>query len=407
MGSSFPLAIRRQPGCAAALAAASSVLALAMAAGAPQARAAAIERTVPSTVRILFEDGLYGEVGLSYADPEQRGSGANTAVLGPPAVVFSGNTGDVFKSHVGFSAALKGDLTDQLSWAIIFDQPYGADTRYGAGTMTSAIPGVVFSYDGTKADLDTNQITTLAAYDLRPDVKIYGGLRAEQLKADAAVPFVGPTSGLPGYTVNAGANWAMGYLLGAAYSRPEIALRVALTYYSSIKHDLDTKEWGGIAIPGIQTTGKTQTDVETPQSVALEFQTGVAPKTLVFGSVRWVDWSEFAIEPPSYTAATGRPLVDYRKDWWTYNLGVARELTDALAASVSFTYEPSVDRQMTTLGPYDGRTAATVALSYDLDRIKITGGLTYGKLGDTTNLLETDFDDGSFWAAGLRVGYAF
>lgn len=298
-------------------------------------------------------------------------------------------------------------MTDRLSWAVIFDQPYGADTRYGAGTMTSAVPGVVFSYDGTSADLKTNQITALAAYDLRPDVKIYGGLRAQRLEADAAVPFVGPTGGLPGYTVDAGADWGMGYLLGAAYSRPEIALRVALTYYSAIKHDLDTKEWDGIPIPGVQAGGDTRTDVETPQSVALEFQTGVAPKTLVFGSVRWVDWSEFAIEPPSYTAVTGRPLVDYSKDWWTYNLGIGRELTNSLAASLSVTYEPSVGGTMTTLGPYDGRTAATAALSYDMDRFNITGGLTYGKLGDTTNLLETDFNDGSFWAAGLRIGYSF
>lgn len=159
--------------------------------------------------------------------------------------------------------------------------------------------------------------------------------------------------------------------------------------------------------PGHPVRGDTRTDIETPQSVALEFQAGVAPKTLVFGSVRWVDWSQFSIAPPSYTAVTGRPLVDYSKDWWTYNLGIGRELTETLAASVSITYEPSVDRPTTTLGPYDGRTAATVALSYDIDRFKITGGLTYGKLGDTTNLLETDFDDGSFWAAGLRVGYSF
>lgn len=404
----FPSNPDPQPCYAAILPVAGSVVALALVAGAPQqARAAAIERTVPSTVRLLFEDGLYGEIGLTYADPDQSGSGANTAALGTPALIFSGDTGDLFDSHTNLSAALKGDVTDRLSWAVIFDQPYEADTRYGAGVMTSAVPGVVFSYDGTSADLKTHQITALAAYDLRPDVKLYGGLRVQRLQADAAFPFVGPTGGLPGYTVDAGADWGTGYLLGAAYSRPEIALRVALTYYSAIEHDLDTKEWDGIAIPGIQAAGDTRTDVETPQSVALEFQTGVAPKTLVFGSVRWVDWSEFAIEPPSYTAVTGRPLVDYSKDWWTYNLGIGRELTESLSASVSLTYEPAVDRATTTLGPYDGRTAATVALSYDIDRFKITGGLTYGKLGDTTNLLETDFDDGSFWAAGLRVGYSF
>ena len=63
---------------------------------------------------------------------------------------------------------------------------------------------------------------------------------------------------------------------------------------------------------------------------------------------------------------------------------------------------------MTSLGPYDGRTTGTAALTYEVERqFDITGGLTYGVLGDTENLLQTDFNDGSVWGAGLRVGYTF
>ena len=50
---------------------------------------------------------------------------------------------------------------------------------------------------------------------------------------------------------------------------------------------------------------------------------------------------------------------------------------------------------------------ATAALSYDYGQWNFTGGLTYGVLGDTTNLLQTDYNDGSVWGAGLRVGYTF
>ena len=57
---------------------------------------------------------------------------------------------------------------------------------------------------------------------------------------------------------------------------------------------------------GPQSTQDT-TDVDTPQSVQLDFQTGVAPKTLVFGYVRWVDWSEFSISPARLRAADRRP----------------------------------------------------------------------------------------------------
>jgi long-subunit fatty acid transport protein len=188
---------------------------------------------------------------------------------------------------------------------------------------------------------------------------------------------------------------------------------VALTYYSKIGYDLDTTE---TIVPFGTTTPlpqDTETDVDTPQSVQLDFQTGVAPGTLVFGYVRWVDWSEFSISPPVYGQATAallgtpRPLVDYPDDWWTYNLGVGRQLTDALAGSLSLTWEPDVGEEMTSLGPYDGRTTATAALSYDYGKFNFTGGVTYGVLGDTFNLLQTDYNDGSVWGAGLRIGYTF
>jgi hypothetical protein len=116
--------------------------------------------------------------------------------------------------------------------------------QYGQGTFPGGIP-----YAGSGADLNTYQITGVLAYDVNPNVKVYGGLRAQRLDAEATLAFVGPTFGLPGYTVDADSDWGYGYLVGAAYARPEIALRVALTYFSKIEHNLDTTEFGGIPIP--------------------------------------------------------------------------------------------------------------------------------------------------------------
>ena len=369
---------------------------------------AAIERAIPSTTRILYEEGRYLEFGVSYTDPDQSGDDATLPPLLSPTqtpLSFEGSTGDLFESSWNFSGAYKADINEQLSYAILFDQPFGADTAYGNGPMTG--PAGVFNYDGTTAELNTYQITGVLAYDLPGDMKVYGGLRAQRLDANAAIPFVGPTAGLPGYTIDTNEDWGYGYMLGWAYSKPDIALRVALSYYSSIEHDLTTTEFGGITVPGLQ-DGDTETDVTTPQSAMLEFQTGVAPQTLIFGSIRWVDWSDFAIEPPSYVVATqGRPLVDYADDWWTYTAGVGYAFSDALAGSLSISYEPEIGGELTTLGPYDGRTTGTAALSYDYGQFNVTGGITYGVLGDTTNVLATDFNDGSVWGAGVRVGYSF
>ena len=53
--------------------ASSSLIALA---AAGSARAAALEQVVPNTIRLLYQEGRYGEFGLSYTDPDQSGEGA-------------------------------------------------------------------------------------------------------------------------------------------------------------------------------------------------------------------------------------------------------------------------------------------------------------------------------------------
>ena len=107
-----------------------------------------------------------------------------------PARSLPGNTGDVFEDRWNFSGAYKADLNDRLSYALIFDQPLWADTRYGTGSFprSASVPGSL--YGGSKADLKTYQITAALAYDVTPNVKIYGGLRAQRLEAEAAVSFV-------------------------------------------------------------------------------------------------------------------------------------------------------------------------------------------------------------------------
>ena len=46
------------------------------AAAAGTAHAAALEQVVPSTIRLLYQEGRYIEGGVSYTDPDQSGDGA-------------------------------------------------------------------------------------------------------------------------------------------------------------------------------------------------------------------------------------------------------------------------------------------------------------------------------------------
>jgi long-chain fatty acid transport protein len=344
-----------------------STIAILVASCGGTAWAAGIERTADSS-RILFEEGRYAEFSLGYLAPD----------LEDPT---SGSDSSLFNSRIGFGAAYKADINDQLSYSIIFSTPWGVDTEYPNGGF----------YEGVQATLDSYSLTGILAYDVTPEIKLYGGLRGQSLEAQADIPIVAD------YAVETDRDFGFGYLVGAAYQRPEIGLRVSLTYYSKIDHTLDATESSLLAPTGVSS----EIDVSTPQALHLEAQTGIMEDTLLFGSIRWVDWSEFIIEPPNYPLGT---LVDYEEDWITYMIGVGRKFNDTWSGSLQYAWEPASDTVLTTLGPVDGRKTLTAGLVYSQDNWKITGGLSYSKLGDATNFVGTEFEDGTAFAAGLRFG---
>ncbi len=212
----------RIPSRKAAALAATSLAALSLA---PEVHAAALEQTVPSTIRLLYQEGTYAEVGALWSNPHQSGDGAVLPPfppLLPNGATLPGNTGDVFESYWAFSGAFKADLNDKVSYALIFDQPLNAHTLYGAGSFPPLpFPLPTSLYGGSMADLSTYQISGVVSYDVNPNVKVFGGARAQLLRAKAGVSFVN------NYEVDADDKWGYGYLLGAAYERPDIALRVA------------------------------------------------------------------------------------------------------------------------------------------------------------------------------------
>ncbi len=345
----------------------------------------AIERSTQS-VNPLFEQGRYIEFSFSGASPDVSGDGS--------AAIGGGTSGDMAPSYFQFGAAYKADLNDTWSYAIIFDQPYGADVDYPAGTGYFA--------QGSVAEFKSHALTGILQYNLPSNVSLYGGVRLQSIEATANIPFIPG-----GYDVVGEGDYGVGYLVGAAYERPDIALRVSLTYNSAIEHDLNTTE-NSTAL-GTNVSG---TDVETPQSVNLEFQSGVATDTLVFGSVRWVDWSEFVIAPENYGDITGGPLVSYAGDYTTYTLGVGRRLNDTWSVAATVSYEDSIDAFTTNLGPTDGATSYGVAATYTRDNMKITGGIRYVDVGDADTQAGPVapaglFRDNSAWGVGVKVGYTF
>ena len=262
------------------------------------------------------------------------------------------------------------------------------------------------------AKLSTNALTAILKYTTETNFSVYGGLRYQTMEADAIVPFVF------GYQASAERTDGWGWLAGAAWEKPEIALRVALTYYSKIDHDFDNVRETGFypltsPLAGQAYDVTTQTTVATPQAVNLEVQSGIAKDTLVFGSVLWTNWSDFEIAPTQYALVTGgAALDDYAYDSWTYTLGLGRRFTENWSGAVTAAWEPSDGSYRKNLGPRDGYTRLGVAATYEVGKVEVTGGLSYFWIGDTETAAgpvapATQFDGNTAWGAGLRVGYHF
>lgn len=351
--------------------------AAALLAAAGTASAGGVERSTQS-VAILFEQGRYAELSFGRFDPSVSGSVGGGAL----------QSGDMSSGYNTFSLGYKMDIGDRMNLAVILDQPIGANVAYPAGTG--------YPLQGTTAKLSSSAVTALLRYKFENNVSVYGGLRYETVKGVVSIPFVG------GYTLETNNDSELGYVVGFAWEKPEIAARVALTYNSAIKHTLDSVEFGGAVVSDF--------DTEVPQSVNLEFQTGIAKDTLLFGSIRWVDWSAFRIAPDGYAGATGgQALVAYPEDRVTYNLGIGRRFNETWSGAVTLGYERADGELTGNLGPTDGFKSIGLAATYTRDNLKITGGIRYVDIGDaTTNPpLNASFSGNSGVGVGIRVGYTF
>jgi long-subunit fatty acid transport protein len=335
------------------------------------AQAGGVERSSQS-VAILFEQGRYAELSFGHFSPDVSGTVGGGAL----------SSGDMSSSYNSWSLGYKMDIGDRMNLAVILDQPIGADVAYPTGTG--------YPLAGSTAELSSSAVTALLRYKFESNVSVYGGLRYETVKGIVSIPAVG------GYTLSTNSDSELGYVVGVAWEKPEIAARVALTYNSAITHSLDSLEFGAVA---------TNFETEVPQSLNLEFQTGIAKDTLLFGSIRWVDWSEFLIDPPAYPLAT--PLVSYQSDRTTYSLGVGRRFNENWSGAVTLGYEASNGDITGNLGPTDGFKSIGLAATYTMDNLKVTGGVRYVDIGDATTNIGANFSGNSGIGVGLRVGYTF
>lgn len=338
---------------------------MALAVSGAAAHAGGFERGGHS-VSVLFEKGNYAEFSFGAVSPDVSGT------IGVP-------TGDVAGNYLSFGAAYKRDLNDKLSIALILDQPWGANVQY---------PVVL---GGGYAHLRSSAITLAGRYKTSENFSVHAGLRYVTIDGNVFVPTAVPGPVLPQSFASDG---DLGYMIGAAYEIPDIALRVALTYFSETEHNLASS---------LGTTGT----INPPQSVNLDFQTGIAADTLLFGQIRWADWTSTQVNVPPAVAPTS--LIDYEDDVITYSLGIGRKFSEQWSGAVTFGYEKAEGTQASTLAPTDGYASIGIGGTYTMDNMKVTAGIRYVDLGDASVAPGggNEFTGNSAIGVGIKVGYSF
>ena len=485
--------------------------------------AAALDRSGQSTAA-FFQKGNYAELGASGLMPKVSGTDS------------SGNAvPEMAEDYEMYSAALKFEVSPESSFAILYDQPFGAAAEYqGQNRFVAetnnfsdqlAVRNSAIGVTGrTTVEVDSHNATFLYGYQPIPDVTLFGGPAIQSISGELNLR--GPAySSLNGYTAKLQQDNRLGYVAGFAFEKPEIALRLAVTYRSEIEHRLKTSE--AIALPAAvlarltgvtnqlngvtaqlntvtgqltqvngglaqvngglaqvragltadptnaallaqqtalvtqQTTllgqqaqlvagqgqlqaGQTQlqagqallagqnavvsqlpsqssgkTEITTPQSVNIDFQTGIMADTLAFANVRWVNWESFAIKPELFAKVTGLQfaggldVVNYAKDQWSANVGVGRKLHPQLSGSVSVGWDSGAGNPVTTLGPTEGFWNVGLGARYSpVENVDLSLGVRYLFLGDaeakvSSGTIVGNFENNDALAVGLKMGYHF
>lgn len=297
----------------------------------------------------LFGDRVQVDAGWTFVNPgREYDKVEGLKISGGAPAPLTGGEGEVSKSYNVPYFSLGGRLGGNTNCVGSYAQPWGVNSENN--------DDLVFHEKVQRLETDEYAFTCGVGMDLSRGRLIFiGGVFMEELHFTQSRNFE-EAFGLAGFgdSLIKVSSEAWGWRAGLGYEIPEIALKASLIYRSHTRHDVEgdfinTPFFllrGGLdpryspTVFGASASG----EAELPQSVELRFQSGVNQSTLVFGSVKWTDWS--VLERVGLNdGITGEEFTGvnvFFRDGWKVNLGVARRLTDRVAASASVTWDKGV-----------------------------------------------------------------
>lgn len=325
---------------------------------------------------ILFAKGTRIEAAFGTVKPDVTGSTAFSPYTG----------GGINPDYDLRDFGVKFDISDQLSLALTGYSPLGYSLSY-----PDALPRLAI-----QADVKSQAYALSAKYMVKDNIAVFGS--AIHIQTSAILENL-----TAGVKVDASGDSDWGYVIGAAYLKPEIALRIAASYETGTDHSHSSTFNGssflapGVPVPNSQSS--------TARAIALNFQTGIAANTLLFGGIR------HAYHSDAQVFVNNKQITSFENET-TYKIGIGRKINDFLSLSVSGLYEHGSGK-VSTLNPTNGKFTLSGGAKFQLtEYMDLSAGVSRTWLGDnTTNPAQTGvaipFSGNSALAFGAKIGFSF
>lgn len=395
--------------------------------------AANLQPAIDGALAANLTNGVNAQVTLAAQNAVNTGSlnGIPIPAGTPVSVVES-----MIKGNANAMNAITAGVTSAITAAATTAVTNGVTAAVDAGIAGA---NGLLGTGNTSVEVDTQNLSFIAGFQPTENWNLYGGAVYQTIRGNVSLR--GQAYSLyNGYDASIPEDSALGWLAGVAYQIPEIALKASVTYRSEIDHEVNVGENiptlpalallgpNGTAAAAAIAAARGETKITTPQSVNLDFQTGIMANTVAFANLRWVEWSKFAIRPYKFGLVSeavgplvGRPngfnLVEYSDDQISATVGVGRKVNDQWAGNVSVGWDSGAGNPVSTLGPTEGYWNVGFGVQYSpTPATFISGGVKYFWLGDAdaqtgaqagSNDYVASFEDNHAIAYGLKMGYRF
>lgn len=358
----------------------------------------------------MYEEGGFGQFGVLSVNYDV---GANIQhPLAPKHKMAKNQSRTAFAVKMGLGDFDLG-LTRYHSGAIQLDGQGGNLDGCDPTTAAIALCSVVPS-----ADVTIYSTALLARYSVNDNISVFGGLNQFVLSDSDVTTIAGY------YKVDAKSENVT--VLGAAYEIPDIALRVEAVFQEETNTSLSASSSLSPLLPTTPISGASYT---IPETLTLNFQSGIAEDTLLFGSIHQQSWDTAqivipanlnGINPVTFAADTPVSAVGSSfSDKTSYSIGVGRKISDKLSLSISYSQEdgggPTTDDPFTLS---DGSQGVTFGARYSLNaNMTVSAGYNYTTAGDVNVVhevapgvpsgLTANYTDNSTSALGVRLAVSF